>query len=143
VFHTANIVRVVSVDAVVVISFVAAPPRVRLQPPKLYPDRLVVAVLDNESVESLSESPDRVEDSLGGTDVAKVLPSKTMVGLEAIEALADEGIAVSPAIARRPVKTMAVVLFVSDMALELRTVDMAFPSMVRFVLLKLTLSLWQ
>ena len=69
------------------------------------------------------------------------MPSKTMVGL--VEAVADEGIAVSPARARRPVRTMAVVLFVSDMALELRTVDMTFPSMVCFMLLNSTLGLRQ
>ena len=95
-------------------------------------------------MESLSEPSDtRVEDSEAGTDVAKVLPSKIMLGLAAVEALADEGIAVSPAMARRPVRTIAVVLFDSDMILELRSVDMAFPSMVRLVLLKLTLGLRQ
>jgi hypothetical protein len=79
-------------------------------------------------VESLSEPSDtRVEDSEAGTDVAKVLPSKMMLGLAAVVALADVGIAISPAIARRPVRTIAVVLFDSDMVLELRTVDMAFP----------------
>jgi hypothetical protein len=95
-------------------------------------------------VETLSESAEtRVDASDAGTEVAKVLPSKIMLGLAAVEALADEGIAVSPAMARRPVRTIAVVLFDSDMILELRSVDMAFPSMVRLVLLKLTLGLRQ
>ena len=95
-------------------------------------------------MESLSEPSDtRVEASEAGTDVAKVLPSKMMLGLAAVVALADVGIAISPAIVRRPVRTIAVVLFDSDMVLELRTVDMAFPSMVRLVLLKLTLGLRQ
>jgi hypothetical protein len=95
-------------------------------------------------VVTLSESAEtRVDASDAGTEVAKVLPSKIMLGLAAVEALADEGIAVSPAMARRPVRTIAVVLFDSDMILELRSVDMAFPSMVRLVLLKLTLGLRQ
>jgi hypothetical protein len=76
-----------------------------------------------------------VEDSEAGTEVAKVLPSKMMLGLAAVVALADVGIAISPAIVRRPVRTIAVVLFDSYMVLELRTVDMAFPSMALFVLL--------
>jgi hypothetical protein len=78
-----------------------------------------------------------VEDSEAGTDVAKVLPSKMMLGLAAVLALADVGIAISPAIVSRPVRTIAVVLFDSDMVLELRTVDIAFPSMAFFVLLKI------
>ena len=72
-----------------------------------------------------------------------MLPSKIMLGLAAVEALADVGIAISPAIVRRPVRTIAVVLFDSDMVLELRTVDMAFPSMALFVLLKFSLGLRQ
>jgi hypothetical protein len=76
-----------------------------------------------------------VEASEAGTDVAKVLPSKMMLGLAAVVALADVGIAISPAIVRRPVRTIAVVLFDSYMVLELRTVDMTFPSMSLFVLL--------
>ena len=87
-------------------------------------------------MESLSEPSDtRVEASEAGTDVAKVLPSKMMLGLAAVVALADVGIAISPAIVRRPVRTIAVVLFDSYMVLELRTVDMTFPSMSLFVLL--------
>ena len=87
-------------------------------------------------MESLSEPSDtRVEASEAGTDVAKVLPSKMMLGLAAVVALADVGIAISPATVRRPVRTIAVVLFDSYMVLELRTVDMTFPSMSLFVLL--------
>jgi hypothetical protein len=50
-----------------------------------------------------------------------------MVGFAAVEALAEVGIAVRPARESRPVRTTAVVLFVSDMILELRTVAMGFP----------------
>ena len=89
-------------------------------------------------MESLSEPSDtRVDASDAGTEVAKVLPSKIMLGLAAVEALADVGIAIIPAIVSRPVRTIAVVLFDSDMLLEPRTVDMAFPSMAFFVLLKI------
>ncbi len=103
---------------------------------------MVAEVRARDSVETLSESADtRVDASEAGTEVAKVLPSKTIVGLAAVVALADEGIAVSPAKARRPVRTIAVLLFDSDMTLELRTVDMDFPSVVRFAFLKLTLGL--
>jgi hypothetical protein len=84
-----------------------------------------------------------VEASEAGTDVAKVLPSKMMLGLAAVVALADVGIAISPAIVRRPVRTIAVAFFVSDEIFELRTVDMAFPSMALLVLLTLTLGLRQ
>ncbi len=87
---------------------------------------------------TLSESAEtRVDASDAGTEVAKVLPSKIMLGLAAVEALADVGIAISPAIVRRPVRTIAVVPFDSDMVLELRTVNMAFPSMALFVLIKI------
>jgi hypothetical protein len=104
----------------------------------------VTTVLASDSVESRSEASETlVAVSDAGAEVAKVLPSKIMLGLAAVVALADVGIAISPAMARRPVRTMAVVLFDSDIFLELRTVDMAFPSMVRFVLLKLTLGLRQ
>jgi hypothetical protein len=89
-------------------------------------------------VDTLSESEEtRVDASVAGTEVAKVLPSKMMLGLAAVVALAEVGIAISPAIVRRPVRTIAVVLFDSYMVLELRTVDMAFPSMALFVLLKI------
>jgi hypothetical protein len=47
--------------------------------------------------------------------------------LAAVVALADVGIAISPAMARTPVRTIAVVLFVSDVIFEFRTLDMAFP----------------
>ena len=140
VFQTANSVRVRSPVVAVVISVATVPPRVRLHPPNEYPVRVVTAVRARDSVETLRESAETlVAVSVAGTVVAKVLPSKTMVGL--VEAVADEGIAVSPARARRPVRTMAVVLFVSDMALERRAVDMAFPPMVRLVFLKSTLGL--
>jgi hypothetical protein len=129
----------VSPVVAVVISFVtAAPPWVRLQPPKVYPLRVVTTVRDSDSVETLSESAEtRVDASDAGTEVAKVLPSKMMLGLAAVVALADIGIAISPEIVSRPVRTIAVVLLDSDMVLELSTLGMAFPSMALFVLLKI------
>jgi hypothetical protein len=136
VFQTAKSVRVVSPVVAVVISVVAAAPRLRLQPPKLYPVLKVVVLLSRDAVDSLREpSETRVAVSVTGVELAKVLPSKTIVGFAAVVAVADVGIAISPAIVRRPVRTIAVVLFDSDMVLELRTVDMAFPSMALFVLL--------
>jgi hypothetical protein len=77
----------VSPVVAVVISFVAAPPRVRAQPPKVYPLRLLVVVLDSDSVESRRESAETlVAVSVAGTEVVKVLPSKTIVGLAAVVA---------------------------------------------------------
>ncbi len=141
-FQTAKIVRVMSPVVAVVISVVAAPPRVRLQPPKLYPALEVVVLLSRDAVDSLREpSETRPAVSVAGVELPKVLLSKTIVGFAAVVAVADVGIAINPARVSRPVRTMAVVLFVSGVILELRTVDMAFPSMARFVLLSLTLSL--
>ena len=128
----------------VVISVTAAPPRLRLHPPKEYPTREVVVLLASDSVESLREpSETRVAVSDTGVELARVLPSKTIVGLAAVVALAEEGIAVRPARASRPVRTTAVVFLVSDITLELRTVDIRFPSIMRFMLLNLTLGLRQ
>jgi hypothetical protein len=133
VFQTAKSVLVVSPVVLVVISFVATPPLLRLQPPNIYPARLVLTVLAKDSVETLSESVEtRVAASLTGTEVARVLPSKTIVGFAAVVALAEEGIAVNPARASRPIRTAEVVFLDSDMILELRTVAIGFPSMIRF-----------
>jgi hypothetical protein len=89
---------------------------------------VVTAVRARDAVESLREpSETRVAVSVAGTEVASVFPSKTIVGLAAVVALAEVGIAVRPARASRPVRTTAVVLFVSDIILELRTVAMGFP----------------
>ena len=127
-FQTANNVLVVSPVVVVVISFVAAPPRVRLQPPKVYPLRVVVAVRAKDSVETLRESAEtRVDDSDAGSEVVKVLPSKMIVGLAAVEALAEVGIAIRPAMVSRPARTTEVVFLDSAMILELRKVDNGFP----------------
>jgi hypothetical protein len=142
VFQTANSVRVVSPVVVVVISVVAASPRTRLHPPKVYPARVVVVVLESDSVETRKESDEiRVEVSVAGTEVAKVLPSKTIVGLAAVVALADEEIAVRPARVRRVVSKIAIVLFDTEDPAELRTADMSFPSIMRFMMPKLTLDL--
>jgi hypothetical protein len=89
---------------------------------------VVVRVRERDAVESLREpSETRVAVSVAGTEVAKVFASKTIVGSAAVVALAEVGIAVRPARASRPVSTTAVVLFVSDIVLELRTVAMWFP----------------
>ena len=129
VFQTAKIVRVVSPVVAVVISFVAASPLLKLQPPKVYPLLVVLAVRDRDAVETLKESADtRVEASLTGTDVASVFPSKTIVGLAAVVAVADVGMATTPAIASSPARKTAVVFLESDMILEFRTVAIGFPS---------------
>jgi hypothetical protein len=125
-----------------VISVVAASPRTRLHPPKVYPARVVVVVLESDSVETRKESDEiRVEVSLAGTEVAKVLPSKTIVGLAAVVALADEEMDVRPASARMPQSKIAVVLFDAEIASELRTADMVFPSIKQFMMLMVTLDL--
>jgi hypothetical protein len=137
VFQTAKSVLVVSTVVVVVISLVAAPPRVRLQPPKVYPLLFVATVLSRDAVETRRESAEtRVDDSDAGTDVAKVFPSKTIVGLVAVVALAEDGVAVSPARASRPVRTTAIVCLGLCVILELRTVIMEFPSMIRYLVAK-------
>ena len=127
---------------VVVISVVAASPLTRLHPPKVYPARVVVVVLDRDSVETRKESDEmRVEVSVAGTEVAKVLPSKTIVGLAAVVALADEEIDVKPASARMLQSKIAVVLFGAELTAELRTADMVFPSIKQFMMLMVTLDL--
>jgi hypothetical protein len=127
----------VSPVVAVVISVVAAPPRVRLQPPKLYPALEVVVLLSRDSVESLREpSETRAAVSVAGVELPKVLLSKTIVGLAAVVALAEEGIAIRPAMASKPVRTTAVDFLDSDMILELRTVAMGFPSMIRYLVAK-------
>ena len=103
-----------------------------------------MVVLARDSVESLRESDEtRVEASLAGTELARVFPSKTIVGFAAVVALADCGNAIRPARARRPARTNAVVFLDSDMILDVRTVAMGFPSMINFLLLTLTLGLRQ
>jgi hypothetical protein len=135
VFHTAKSVRLVSPVVAVVISFVAGPPRVKLQPPKEYPALDVVVLRARDSVESLSDpSETLVAVSEAGVELPSVLLSKTIVGFVAVVALADGGTDTSPAIVRIPVRTIAVVLFDSDMILVLATLAMIFPSAVRCVL---------
>jgi hypothetical protein len=127
----------VSPVVVVVISLVEAPPRVRLHPPKVYPLLVVAAVLSKDAVETRRESAEtRVEDSDAGTDMAKVLPLKTIVGLVDVVALAEDGIAIRPAMASTPVRITAVVFMDSDIILELRTVAMGFPLMIRCLVAK-------
>jgi hypothetical protein len=49
------------------------------------------------------------------------------MGLAAVLALAEVGMAIRPAMASRPVRTTAVVFLDSDMIFELRKVDIGFP----------------
>ena len=93
-------------------------------------------------METLSESDEtRVEASDAVTAVAKVFPSKTMVGLAAVVALAEEGIAIRLATAKSPVRTIEIVLCDWDITLEFITNDIRFPSLVHLVFLNLTLGL--
>jgi hypothetical protein len=97
-------------------------------------------VLERDSVDTRKESDEtRVELSVAGTEVAKVLPSKTIVGLVAEVALADEEIDVRPARARRVLSEIAVILFDTEDPEEIRKVDIVFPSIKRCMMLKLTL----
>jgi hypothetical protein len=128
VFQTANSVLVVSAVVAVVISFVAAPPLVRLQPPKVYPALVVAAVLESDSVDTLSESEEiRVELSVSGTAVARVFPSKTIVGLDAVVASAADGIATKLKAIRRDTVTIEISLCESDKTLEFTIVAIGFP----------------
>ena len=93
-------------------------------------------------METLSESEDtRVDASDAGTEVAKVFPSKTIVGLVAVVALAEEGIAIRLATAKSPVRTIEIVLCDWDITLEFITNDIRFPSLVHLVFIKLILGL--
>ena len=74
----------------------------------------------------------RVELSVAGTEVVKVLPSKTIVGFAAVVALADEGIAVRPAIVSNPVINRATDFFVLSTVGEVSTDDIEFPSKALF-----------
>jgi hypothetical protein len=113
-------VRVVSPVVVVAIEFVAGPPLLRLQPPKVYPARVVEIDLASDSVETISESAEtRVDDSEAGTDVARVFPSKTIVGLAAVVALAEVGTAIKDVAARMQVITKAKFLGAAYFGLEL------------------------
>jgi hypothetical protein len=79
----------------------------------------VAEVLDRDSVDTRRESEEiRVELSVAGTDVARVLPSKTIVGLAAVDALADEGVATILKIAKRPARTTEIGRCDSDIFLE-------------------------
>ena len=87
-------------------------------------------------METLSESDEtRVDVSDAVAAVAKALPSKTMVGLAAVAALADEGIAIRLAITKSPVRTIEIALRDADIALEFKTVDIRLPSLVHLFLL--------
>ena len=84
-------------------------------------------------------SETRVAVSEAGVELPKVLLSKTIVGLVAEVALADEEIDVRPARARRVLSEIAVILFDTEDPAEIRKVDIVFPSIKRCMMLKLTL----
>ena len=69
----------------------------------------------------------RVELSVAGTEVAKVLPSKTIVGFAAVVALADEGIAVRPTMVSKPVIKTATTFLKPNAAGTESTDDIGFP----------------
>jgi hypothetical protein len=105
----------VSPVVVVVISVAAASPRTKLQPPNVYPLRVVTAVRARDSVESLRESAEtRVAVSVAGTGVARVFPSKTIVGLAAVVAKAGVPKPKTPEMAREMIAAIATGFPVSD-----------------------------
>ena len=68
----------------VVMVVVAGPPAVRLQPPNVYPARVVVAVLARDAVDRVrAPAGSRVADSVVGTEDERVFPLKMMVGVAA------------------------------------------------------------
>jgi hypothetical protein len=84
VFHTAKIVLVVSAVVAVEIVVVTGPPAVKLQPPKVYPARAVVAVLASDAVDKVNApAGSRVAVSVAGREEERVFPSKMMVGVSA------------------------------------------------------------
>jgi hypothetical protein len=106
---------VVSEVVVVVISLVAAPPRVSAQPPKVYPARVVDRVLASDSVETRRESVVmRSEVPVARTVVAKVFPSKIMVGFCGVSARAGAPKPSTPEIAREMMTAIAAGFLVSD-----------------------------
>jgi hypothetical protein len=93
-----------------------------------------VIVLSSDSVESLREpSETRVAVSLAGVVSPRELLSKTIVGLAAVEALAEVGMAVRLARANRLVRKTAVLFLNSVIILKLRTLAMGFPSIIRYL----------
>jgi hypothetical protein len=124
VFQTANKVRVVSEVVLVVISVVAAPPRVSAQPPKEYPALVVDSVLASDSVLTRRESVVmRFEVSVAGTGMPNVLPSKTIVGSSGVDAFAVVGIEIRQLRTNRPVITIEIALFDPDTCFEFNTSD--------------------
>ena len=65
------------------------PPAVKLQPPKVYPARAVVAVLAKDAVERVkAPAGTRVAVSVTGREEERVFPLKMIVGVSASEAYA-------------------------------------------------------
>ena len=89
---------------------------------------MVIAFLESESVDTRKESDEiRVELSVAGTEVAKVLPSKTIVGFAAVVALAEEGIAMGPTMVSKPVINTATTFLKPNVAGTEITDDIGFP----------------
>jgi hypothetical protein len=87
VFQTAKRVLVVSALVDVVSVFVTGPPAVKLQPPKVYPIRVVVAVLESEAVDKVkAPAGSRFAVTVAGREEERVFPSKIMVGVSAVVA---------------------------------------------------------
>jgi hypothetical protein len=92
-------------------SVIAAPPRVRLQPPNVYPAREVVATLDKGPAEATpreSISNLGVTSSLGEV-AARELPSNTIVGF--VDVFAQDGGASRPPVRIRLSARAAAALF--------------------------------
>jgi hypothetical protein len=76
---------------------------------------VVAAVLASDSVKTRRESEEiRVELSVAGTEVARVFPSKTIVGLAAVAAVAGAPKPNTPEIAREMITAIAAGFLVSD-----------------------------
>ena len=113
-FQTANRVRVVSAVVAVVITLVAAPPRVSAQPPKVYPARVVDTVLASDAVDKVTAPAGwRGAVSVAGKEAARVLPSKIMVGASGVLARAGAPRPKTPEMAREMIAAIAAGLLVS------------------------------
>lgn len=73
-----------------------------------------MVVLDSESVESAEVTPTRLAVSVAGRVVARVLPSKIMVGVSAVVAMAGTPKPKIPEIARETITAMDAGFLVSS-----------------------------
>jgi hypothetical protein len=119
----------VSAVVAVVMVVVAAAPTARLQPPKVYPVLVVGAVLASDAVESARVSPIRFAVSVGGKELARVLPLKIIVGAEAMVARAGAPKPKTPETARAIIAEMAIGLFsISDFCILTPLLKLFFES---------------